>query len=548
MMTEAKKPLPIMRDLPGWLTLVIGRFIERRPRALFACLLLGVLAVILCSSPLSHSQSSDFTVVKEEPDAPLPAEQDVAIDDGALWVHRKLMQVRTSASEIPVLRFVECRHYPKDKMKLAQVGITQAGTPLLRFVPGDYCVLSARAPTTEVATATLSATAINRKPYAFAQVSQDAVAQPAVLSAIVGATTPPPSIESGGLLTANQQYACMKFGPACRVALAIQYAENARGACEIYHYNSSDGTLDWGYFQINTAHLKRRGLNLRDLLDCKANIDFAYQLYREEGFTPWTTYTSGEYRRYLPGHDSQVGFRLVSIYKPASNQVKSQLAVMSGNHVTQESVIGLLPERNDTQLVPTEVQNSESSNPIQPTSISSSNARSRSGESTHPAERQRLRVFSPPALFVGTNSIRPPNLDQPPVALESNTDKNEVVSLLGPPLPQATDETLHESETREMKSQTYTGIVVDAMCATHAVTAAPPGPPDDRCDVSPATTLFALRLQNGRILQFDSVGNDRVQNANRKNKWVETASSGKPVHAKVSGSLLGDKLIVVSIH
>jgi hypothetical protein len=31
---------------------------------------------------------------------------------------------------------------------------------------------------------------------------------------------------------------------------------NPRGACEIYHYNS-DGTLDWGYFQINTVHLKR---------------------------------------------------------------------------------------------------------------------------------------------------------------------------------------------------------------------------------------------------------------------------------------------------
>jgi hypothetical protein len=100
-------------------------------------------------------------------------------------------------------------------------------------------------------------------------------------------------------LTAYQQYACNKFGSACRVALAIQRAENPLGKCEIYHYNS-DGTLDWGYFQINTVHLKRPGLNLRDLLDCKANIDFAYQLYIErQGFTPWTTYNSGAYRRYL---------------------------------------------------------------------------------------------------------------------------------------------------------------------------------------------------------------------------------------------------------
>jgi hypothetical protein len=105
--------------------------------------------------------------------------------------------------------------------------------------------------------------------------------------------------QSGRRLSAWQEYACRKFGNDCRVALAIQRAENPRGKCEIYHYNS-DGTLDWGYFQINTVHLKRPGLNLRDLLDCKANIDFAYQLYRERGgFTPWSTYNSGLYKRYI---------------------------------------------------------------------------------------------------------------------------------------------------------------------------------------------------------------------------------------------------------
>ncbi len=87
--------------------------------------------------------------------------------------------------------------------------------------------------------------------------------------------------QRGHRLTAWQAYACRKFGADCRVALAIQRAENPRGDCEIYHYNS-DGTLDWGYFQINTVHLRRPGLNLRDLLDCKANIDFAFQLYEEQ--------------------------------------------------------------------------------------------------------------------------------------------------------------------------------------------------------------------------------------------------------------------------
>ncbi len=100
-------------------------------------------------------------------------------------------------------------------------------------------------------------------------------------------------------LTAYQEYACLKFGSACRIALAIQRAENSEGKCEMYHYNS-DGTLDWGYFQINTVHLKRPGLNLRDLLDCRANIDFAYQLYSEsQSFSAWSTFNNGAYRRYL---------------------------------------------------------------------------------------------------------------------------------------------------------------------------------------------------------------------------------------------------------
>jgi hypothetical protein len=106
-------------------------------------------------------------------------------------------------------------------------------------------------------------------------------------------------IDQSRPLTAYQQYACRKFGPACRVALAIQRAENPQGKCEIYHYNS-DGTLDWGYFQINTVHLQRPGLVLRDLLDCRANIDFAYSLYTEShGFSPWSTYKTGAYKKFL---------------------------------------------------------------------------------------------------------------------------------------------------------------------------------------------------------------------------------------------------------
>jgi hypothetical protein len=220
------------------------------------------------------------------------------------------------------------------------------------------------------------------------------------------------------------------------------------------------------------------------------------------------------------------------VYKPVSDQVEFQLAVMSGDQVTQESVIALLPERSDPQPA------SRSSKRTRPTSISS-RERSRSSESTDSVERPGLRTFSPPAPLVRTSSSLPASLDQPPVALESNTNKIEVFSLLGPPLaPPPTGETLPASNSREMTIQTYTGMVVDAVCARRAT--------DNSCGVSPTTALFALRLQDGRILPFDSIGNDRVRN--RKKKWVATASSGRPIQAKVSGTVLGDKLIVVSIN
>jgi hypothetical protein len=207
--------------------------------------------------------------------------------DGAFFVHKKLMKVRTTDSGVPVLRFVECRHYATERKKLIQTGVTASGLPVLKFVPGDYCILvgaEVGAPnpsTVQVRAASLMNLRVpmNNMTAASFQRNWDAHFL-------------------GHSMTYYQQYTCDKFGPACRVALAIQASENLRGDCEAYHYNS-DGTLDWGYFQINTVHLTRRGVNLRDLLDCKANIDFAYQLYREEGFQPWSTYVDGEYRKFL---------------------------------------------------------------------------------------------------------------------------------------------------------------------------------------------------------------------------------------------------------
>jgi len=207
--------------------------------------------------------------------------------DGAFFVHKKLMEVRTTDSGVPVLRFVECRHYATEHKKLIQTGVTASGLPVLKFVPGDYCILvGAEVGAPNPATMQVRAASL-------------------VNLRVPMSTMPVSSFQRnwdahflGQSMTYYQQYTCDKFGPACRVALAIQAAENLRGNCEAYHYNS-DGTLDWGYFQINTVHLTRHGVDLRDLLDCKANIDFASKLYKEEGFQPWSTYVGGEYRKFL---------------------------------------------------------------------------------------------------------------------------------------------------------------------------------------------------------------------------------------------------------
>lgn len=69
------------------------------------------------------------------------------------------------------------------------------------------------------------------------------------------------------------------------------------------------------------------------------------------------------------------------------------------------------------------------------------------------------------------------------------------------------------------------------------------------CSVSSSTSQFALKLEDGRTVQFDSVGNLRAQEAFKdKKKWNEAAASGKPIRAKVSGFMTGDKLMVMSIN
>ena len=127
----------------------------------------------------------------------------------------------------------------------------------------------------------------------------------------------------------------------------------------------------------------------------------------------------------------------------------------------------------------------------------------------------------------------------------------------------------------EMKTMTYKGILVDMSCASQSSSAAAPsgseaapagdaGKPSQEkansanrsaadsgsnCAVTANSTDLGLKMDDGKTVRFDLVGNQRAQDELKNNKgWNKDLTAGKPIHAKVSGVMSGEKLIVTSIH
>ena len=119
----------------------------------------------------------------------------------------------------------------------------------------------------------------------------------------------------------------------------------------------------------------------------------------------------------------------------------------------------------------------------------------------------------------------------------------------------------------QMKTQTYSGTLMDASCAGGGTSAASSSSSTssttsssaDRtandqsssagsgsCNLSASSSQFALKMKDGKVVRLDDVGNLRVQEAMKMHKkWTE---GGKPVHVKASGVMSGDQLTVVSIN
>jgi hypothetical protein len=128
-----------------------------------------------------------------------------------------------------------------------------------------------------------------------------------------------------------------------------------------------------------------------------------------------------------------------------------------------------------------------------------------------------------------------------------------------------------DRSSQEVKTQTYSGILMDASCAgagsaaattstsstgTSADSTASTSSADrsagsgsnPSCGVATSTTQFALKTKDGNTVRFDDVGNARVQEAMKTHKkWSDSASASKPIHVKANGVLNGDKLTVLSI-
>lgn len=84
-------------------------------------------------------------------------------------------------------------------------------------------------------------------------------------------------------------------------AMAVMQAENT--ACNPVKDNkgmNSDGSVDYGLFQVNSIHADMVGGNLELLRDPSVNIAVAYRIYSaKHNWTPWSTFNSGKYKEYV---------------------------------------------------------------------------------------------------------------------------------------------------------------------------------------------------------------------------------------------------------
>ncbi len=89
------------------------------------------------------------------------------------------------------------------------------------------------------------------------------------------------------------------YEDAIRIAKSENYWNLTKSFdCARTHVNKN-GSTDVGIFMINSIHekrLKKLGMTMEDMKDCKKNIDYAYEwLFKYQGWNPWYAYLNGSY-------------------------------------------------------------------------------------------------------------------------------------------------------------------------------------------------------------------------------------------------------------
>ena len=93
--------------------------------------------------------------------------------------------------------------------------------------------------------------------------------------------------------TGVKKYICDKFGQDGDLALLVVHAENGTLNCGRVSPVNTNGTIDRGLWQLNSAY--------HDFIpDCYANTDRAYEIYQSRGnsFDRWSAYNNGSYLKF----------------------------------------------------------------------------------------------------------------------------------------------------------------------------------------------------------------------------------------------------------
>jgi hypothetical protein len=116
----------------------------------------------------------------------------------------------------------------------------------------------------------------------------------------------------------------------------------------------------------------------------------------------------------------------------------------------------------------------------------------------------------------------------------------------------------------QMKTMAYKGVLIDASCMAPTASGQPAPTQGTAeaaaaqgsanrlmgdCAPSSSSTQLGMKLDDGRTVQFDLVGNRRAQDELKANRrWRRNLAARRPIRATVVGVLKGDRLIVTLIH